>query len=162
MIKPLEVSEADAPKVLDWLKTRGGLSVWSSKDLGGPPSIVTTPYRNSEGELSSAGHWRYGDKPDRHVTEASDVEVCIDVPVETFEIKLKTSGLRIVLQASSERKIGEALARAGPGSYYVFGEKDNSSRVCNGLQYGCDTCTIMKLAQALPLPMWEALRRPTT
>jgi hypothetical protein len=155
-MKPLQVTEENAPKFAEWLRTRGGLAVWVSKDLGGDAgSSVTTPVRTNNGEPVPRPGWRYGQTPDRIITDPAEVEVTIDKPVETFEIKLKTSGHRVVLTVVSDRKVRAALARAGDGSYHVFGERnDGAGRLYNALQFGCDTCTIMKQAQVTPLPLW--------
>jgi hypothetical protein len=155
----LQVSEENAPKFLEWLRTRGGLSVWVSKDIGGDcGASVTTPYKDANGNVNTAPHWKHTNTPERVITDPADVEVCIDKPVESFEIKFKTSGHRLVLHAASQRKLGAALARAGENAYYVFGEKDGPNRIRQALCYGCDTCTIMKTEQVIPLLTWEALK----
>jgi hypothetical protein len=159
-MKPIEVSEADAPKFLLWLRERGGLLVWSSKDLGGPPSTVTTPYRNHAGEVNGAPHWRYGDKPDRHVTEASDVEVYVDTAVKAFGVRTKNKKGVCVLVVEHERQLNNELSFYGEDAYAVFtdsmwpdGQKEYAPF------YGHDTCTIMKTTTRVALPIWEAHRK---
>jgi len=156
--KPLQVTEENAPRVLEWLRTRGGVYFWRSQDLEDPGAGVITPMRDNNGVVNKAPHWKYGGTPERHITRAEDVEVCIDEPVETFDVKLKCSGHRVVLQKASQRKVEAALARAGDYGYLVFGERaEGLGRLYNALQYGCDTCTIMLCVRTMPLLAWEEL-----
>jgi hypothetical protein len=159
-MKPLEVSEADAPKFLTWLQERGGLSVWSSKDLGGPPSTVTTPYRNNEGEVNCAPHWRYGKTPDRHITEASDVEVYVDTQVDAFGVRTKKRAGECVLVEAHEKQLKNALAFRGEDAYAVFTDSSWPGEQKEFRPFsGCDTCTIMKTTTRVRLPLWEAHRK---
>ena len=156
-MKPVEVSETNAPKFLIWLRERGGLSVWSSKDLGGPPSEVTTPYRNSEGEINVAPHWRYGDKPDRHVTNPDDVVVHVVSIADQFSIKppVWRHG-EYVLRAADEKRLTGVLRDFEGKSYATFSDSKCKDNISGNLYGDSDTCTIMKTTAYVPLLVWEA------
>lgn len=153
--KPHIINSADAPRIVEWLQTRGGIRVWENRDIGGDSNGATTPAKTKEGADYPSPHWRFGQEPARTITDPADVEVATDVVVETITIKLKSSGHRMVLNNASDRRVRAALERAGEGSYYTFGiGNDPAARLINSLTVGEDICTIWRQAQVTPLPLW--------
>jgi hypothetical protein len=139
----LQVVPANAPKFIEWLKTRGGLAVWGCLDLGDAGRTWTTPFLQADGSPTPKPHWSASDAPIRHVTDASEVEVCVDVEVKRFRVGLKRgSGLTVNVTDAATRKIREAVAKAGDGAYY-------------GFDYGTQEAVILKPDTVVPLSEWK-------
>ena len=114
----------NARQLKEWLATRGGLAIWESQDLGDPGKTWTTPVKDAAGQVNGPPHWKCGGKdakPKQIITDIRQVEVVIDREVERFRIKVKRgSGLMIVLNDASSKRVRDAEARIGKGAYHTF------------------------------------------
>ena len=43
------IAPGNAPKIAEWLRTRGGIATWKSVDLSDPGFSMTTPVNNADG-----------------------------------------------------------------------------------------------------------------
>jgi hypothetical protein len=130
-----------APKINNWLRTRGGIALWSSANLGNPCASWTTPATNADGTPATKPTWQADTHP-RIITDAADVLVSIDREVKRFPIALQQgSGLSIECTPGSSRKIRKALDAAGKDAYYVF---------------DVDEAVIMMPEKQVPLTEWMA------
>ena len=150
------VSVEHAHKFAEWLRSRGGILVWMSHDLGSAGRSVSTPALTADGQPYPRPGWQFT-TPDRHITDPNDVEVYTVRVVESFPIKLKQSQGKIVLTAASDRKVKTALDRAGDGSFHRFASTGTSQgNPVNGLMFGEDTVEICVDGSVTPLPEWLA------
>lgn len=155
-MKPHQVAEINAPTILRWLNTRGGILIWKSHDLGSANLSVTTPLLDPDMKPVGSPGWKYP-KPDRHITSAKDVEVCRSKVVEEFTVKLKVSGMKLVLTNSSDARVKKALARHGDTAHYRFGATGSAEgSTPHGLMMGEDTIQILIDDKVTPLPIWAA------
>lgn len=115
-----QCSPADAAKVYDWLKNRGGLMIWKSANLSNPGASWTTPRLRADGSESPKPTWEADEKPDRIITDAGDVEVVQDREVRRFRVKIEPHGLTIKLSFTSSERVRAAIEKAGPGATYKF------------------------------------------
>jgi len=146
MSNKLIVFEENAGKFSEWLKTRGGLAVWRSIDLSDPGTSCTTPALTNTGTPSNKPHWKYGDKPERIITDASEVEVQRMVEVKRFHVAVKPGGgfMQMVLTDAGTARVRREVEKAGKGSSYIFDYGDYNN------------CVIIKPDKVQPLPEWEA------
>lgn len=152
--KPHHVAEENARKFADWLKTRGGILIWNSADLGSAGRSVSTPALTEDGKPYPSPGWQFPNW-DRHVTDIADVEVYTVRVVETFKIRLKRSGMNLVLNNASDRRVRTALDRAGDGSSYRFGATGTSQgNPAHGLMFGEDMVEICVDDTTVPLTEW--------
>jgi hypothetical protein len=151
----------NARKFADWLNTRGGILIWKSQDLGSAGRSVSTPARTLEGADYPSPGWQFT-KPDRLITDPAEVEVYTSKVVETFPIKLKQQGMKIVLTNASDRKVRAALARHGDSAHYIFGATGTSqgSTPHALLSGGEDTVSICIDDTTIPLQEWLAKNPP--
>ncbi len=120
----IRVKAEHAPRFKDWLANRGGIAVWESLDLGNPGSVFT-PAKEEDGRDYTKPHWRYGDKPERIVTDPAEVEVMIVKEVKRFHVGIKPgSGLMLVLTDGATRRVRKEVAKAGEGAWYEFDSQD--------------------------------------
>lgn len=175
-MKPHEVTEQNAPKFLDWLENRGGILVWKSHDLGSANLSVSTPAtqpcRNCQGRGEFPDHiecvvckgskvmhydspgWKYP-TPSRHVTSIDDVVVITTKVVQSFVVKLKIQGMRIVLTNGSTKRVESALKRHGDKSSYRFGTTGSAEgSTPHALMEGEDTVEILVDDSVVPLREW--------
>lgn len=151
-----EVAEENAHKFAEWLRSRGGILVWKSADLGSAGRSVSTPALTTEGQSYPSPGWQFT-TPDRHITDPADVEVYVPEVVESFPIKLKRSQGRLVLNDASDRRVLAALDRAGVDSFYRFASTGTSQGdPANGLMFGEDIIEICINGAVTPLPEWLA------
>lgn len=122
MSEKLTVSPENAAKFLEWLKTRGGLAIWRSIDLSDPGASCTTPVNGPDGRPVTKPHWKYAEKPERIITDPSEVEVVTPREVKRFRIAVRMGrqGFSLKLTDASTRKVRAACAKAGDDSWYEF------------------------------------------
>lgn len=122
-LKPFPVDQSIAPKVREWLATRGGVNVWRNQDLGSPEigNLAFTPVLDAEGNrLTGSPHWRYGHEPEHVATSAADFVVKTYVPAGVVKARPSRYGLGGVHPADKAR-LNSALDKAGPGATWDWG-----------------------------------------
>lgn len=84
-LEPYKIDDTHAGKLWSWLQTRGGVFVWKNADMGdwACGKTVCTPALTETGEPMASPHWKYTNKPDRHITDPADVVVAV---IDTLEI----------------------------------------------------------------------------
>lgn len=95
-MKPIILESPEhAPKLAEWLATRGGIAVWRCQDLGSPliGQETFTPALNQDGTPTTSPHWSFGDSPDRIVADAALVSV--RSWTEVARVKVRTKGNRL-------------------------------------------------------------------
>lgn len=121
MKQTIETNEEHAPRLAEWIKAGRGLAHWRSADLSDPGQTWTTPARQLDGTPTKPGHWKMEPEPAFVVESSDDVTVFTDKEVKRFHVAIKKGyGFRIECTDASSRKIKAAVAKAGPGAYYVF------------------------------------------
>lgn len=133
----------DAPRIHEWLKTRGGIVRWPSVDLSDLDKSWTTPYKDEHGEVrTEAPHWK-APRPSHHITDAAEVCVAIDKEVKRFHVGIRraSSGMSMKVTDGGTRRIRAAVAKAGVGAYYTF-------------DYDTQSALIMAPCEVIPLPEW--------
>lgn len=144
MSEKLTVSPENAPKFLEWLKTRGGLAIWRSIDLSDPGASCTTPVNGPDGKPATKPHWKYAEKPERIITDAAEVEVVTAKEVKRFHVAVRrgAQGFKLKLTDASSEKLRAACKRAGPESWYEF-------------DYGAQEAVIFVPDKKIPLSEWR-------
>lgn len=115
-----QVAPENAHRFWRWLHERDGIQIWESQMIGDPGAVLT-PYRNEQGQVYEKPDWKHGERG-RRLTSPSEVEVVVDREVRRFHVAIRagSQGLGFKCTDASSRKIKQAVAKAGPGAYYVF------------------------------------------
>lgn len=120
-VSPIVFSPENEAKAIEWLKTRGGIAVWSNKDLGSPNLGQTahTPATHADGSPATSPHWTYGNgAPDRIVTNPAEVIVQTYREVAHVKIRRGPPYLGCVHRADRAR-LDRALESAGPDAAWT-------------------------------------------
>jgi hypothetical protein len=119
-LKPHITSPETAKQVADWLRTRGGIAIWQSADIGFADRTLTTPANTTDGQPYPKPAW-WVDAAPCVITDFADVLVSKDRPVKRFPVGLcKGSGLQMICTAGATRRIKAELAKAGEDAFHVF------------------------------------------
>ncbi len=107
-----ECHEDDAPRVLDWIKNRGGVQVWRSVDLSDPGASSITPARDADGNPTRCPHWKFAKAPIT-ITDPAQVGVYTEVLYKAFPVALRrgSNGLTLKLTDAAQRKVDKATAQ---------------------------------------------------
>jgi len=116
------VGDDNARKMLDWIRNRGGIAVWTSRLIGGTDGGYYVPAKTAEGKGSTKPHWSAGDSPDFVVTDSSDVRFVQPREVGRFRVAIRkgSQGLAYKCTDVSTLKIRKAVEKAGGGSWHEF------------------------------------------
>lgn len=117
-MKPYPVDQSIAPKIREWLATRGGVNVWRNQDLGSSTvgNLAFTPVHDAEGNRQAGSpHWRYGHEPEAVVTEASGFVVQTYIPAGIVKARTRGYG-RMGVHLADKARLDSALDKAGPGA----------------------------------------------
>lgn len=120
-----EVSEDNAAKMWEWLKSRGGIAVWMSADLSNPGASWSTPATirrgDCDGSQAAEGspddilpypkpNWQCGNTPEI-ITDPADVGVFTDALYKAFRVGLKRGcGYSVLLSDGAQRKVDKAMS----------------------------------------------------
>lgn len=149
----LGVAPENARKFAEWIASRNGLLVWKSADFGSLGRSVTTPAKTADGADTPSPGWRFP-KPDRHITSIDEVEVYKTKVVDSFPVGFKRSGMQIVLNNRSDRKVRTRLANH-PDSWYRFASTGSSvGSLGQALTMGEDVVEICIEDGVMPLRQW--------
>jgi len=116
------IAPGNAPKIAEWLRTRGGIATWKSVDLSDPGFSMTTPVNNADGTPAVKPHWKLESTPSRIITDPAEVLVSKDVEVKRFHVAIRpgSQGFSFKVTDGSSRRIRAAVEKAGEGAYYEF------------------------------------------
>ncbi len=105
-----------------WMKTRGGIAIWRSRDLSDPGRSVTTPRLQESGEPTTKPGWQYGNEPDQIITDPAEVWISVDEEVKRFHVAVRmgSQGFSLKVTDGGTRRIRKEVEKAGEGAYYVF------------------------------------------
>lgn len=114
------IENADA--FVDWIKNRGGVAVWNSRNLSNPGRSLSTPNKTKEGEPFPSPDWQVGSSPDLIITDPKEIEVHKDKEVKRFHVAIRQSsnGLMLKCTDASSRRIRKAVEKAGRGAHHTF------------------------------------------
>ncbi len=110
----IDCSAENAPKFVEWIRSRGGVALWRSANLSNPgatwsaPADVTRPT------------WQAEEKPWFIVTDPDEIEVYIPLEVSRLKIATKVRGFTVHLTKPSTMRLHKALVKAGNDSFYAF------------------------------------------
>lgn len=107
----LQVKESDLPKIIRWVRTRGGVAVWHSVDLSRPSGELLTP-----AGASRPAWWVSADPV--IITHIRDIEVIISREIKQLPIAIRRSsnGFSYKLTDASSRKV----RKAAENGHYEF------------------------------------------
>ena len=113
----LIIEPTNAEKIAGWIATRGGVAVWTNRDLGSSSigAETLTPATHQDGSPATTPHWSNGNSPDRIVTDIADVGVRSWREVSRCKIRRGPPYLGGVNRADRD-KLDRALAKAGEGA----------------------------------------------
>jgi hypothetical protein len=126
-----ECLEENAPRFLEWIKKRGGVSIWKSISLSDPSYSMSTPARDLDGTPTPKPHWRVDNAPARTVTSTDDIEVFVPREVKRFHVAVRPSGngLSVKVTDGGTRRIRREVDKAGEDAYYAFDYGDYQNAV---------------------------------
>ena len=104
---------ASIAKAIDWLANRGGVAVWTNKDLGSS-SVGAETYTPAmtDGKPTPAPHWQFGSAPAFVVTEAENI--CVQSWKEVARVKIRRGPPCYGGVNRADRpKLDVAMAKAG-------------------------------------------------
>jgi hypothetical protein len=120
-----ECSPENAEKMLDWIKSRGGIAIWQSINLGNLNQSWSTPADRADGKPMTKPTWQADIIPARIITDAKEVVVITRKEVKRFRIAIRRGdGLSFVLTDHSSKKVKAALANHGEESSYHFEDRE--------------------------------------
>jgi hypothetical protein len=119
---PATCTPEDAPRMLKWLRERGGVAVWLSINLSNPGASWMSPALQENGLPTSKPNWQADTTPVRVISDPAEILVRKDKEVHRFRIALRTGsqGLSVKLTDHSSQKVHKALDKFGPEARYVF------------------------------------------
>ena len=136
----------NAPKMREWIASRGGVAVWPSVNLSNPGASWSTPALTAEGSPTTKPTWQADTKPAFVVTSEADIGVETMREVRRFHVATRHGRSNPVkLTDASNRKLDAALTKAGKGSSYVF-------------DYSTQEAVILVPETTVPLSEWQPAR----
>lgn len=116
-----ECHVGDAPKFWDWIKSRGGVAVWHSVNLGNPGASWSTPVKTLSGDDFSKPTWQADSSP-LIVTDPEAIKVFYAREVARVKLAIRTRGGSLVQKPTpaSNRRVLKALKDAGDDAYHVY------------------------------------------
>lgn len=120
------IDPTNAPKVKDWIATRGGIAHWKSVNLSNPNGAWSTPALTTDGTPYPKPTWEADSKPDHITTSESDVLVAVPKEVKRFHVAVRRggNGLQYKLTDAASAKLRKAVSKAyeqySKESFYRF------------------------------------------
>jgi len=117
-----ECSPDNAPKMLEWIKSRGGVAVWTSVNLANPGASWSAPAMTLDGTPALRPTWEADGKPSRIITDAGEIDVVTRREVKRFRVGLRrgSQGFSVKVTDGGTRKIRAEVEKAGEGASYHF------------------------------------------
>lgn len=130
-VNPHVISHDAIPKIIDWLRNRGGIFIWNSINLSNPDKELITPAKDQYGQPYTKPSWEMSNTPSRHITDTRDIKVSIDKEVKRFHVAVRQSGNGLSLKVTDggTRRVRNEVEKAGPGAYYTFDYSDYNNAV---------------------------------
>lgn len=118
---PHIITAENAPHILEWMRTRGGVAIWRSLDLGNPESW-TCPVNDEQGNVKGRPLGVTASKPERIITSTDDIVVHTVHEVARFHVAvcMGQQGLKVKLTDASTAGVKKALDKAGPNAFHAF------------------------------------------
>lgn len=117
-------SPENAPKFLEWIRTREGIAVWKTVNLSDPGQSWTTPVINAKGERLTRPHSYAAAEPDQIITSADDVDVQVGKEVKRFHVGIErhTMAFKLTTAASDRvrREVDKASTKHQCDAWYEF------------------------------------------
>lgn len=112
--KPHLIEAANAARIYDWLKTRGGLAVWGSVNLSDPTKSWTAPLNDDNGVRKTKPRWECTTEPVRIITDPAEVMVSVPKEVDRFRVAVRmgAQGFMLKLTDASGRKLNARKEKA--------------------------------------------------
>jgi hypothetical protein len=128
---PYKITHTAAPKIVEWISTGRGVSVWQSVDLSDPGKQVLTPSMDALGQKTSKPSWQFGNEPIHTFTSLDEFIVQPDKVVKRFHVGVRRSGNGLTLKVTDagSAKIRAAVTKAGEGAYYLFDYAEEKNAV---------------------------------
>lgn len=147
-MKPLTITEQNAPQILDWLKNRGGLAIWESINLSNPGATWTTPALDVNGAPTLQPTWQVASAPVRYITSDAEIIVATDREVKRFHVAIRmgSNGLSFKVSDGGSRRIRKEIIKAGEGAYHIF-------------DYSAQDAVILRPEKLVPLKDWTRKRK---
>jgi len=151
-----QITPEQAPQILEWLATRGGVAVWQNCNLSSHAigSLAFTPATHDDGRPATAPSWQYGQTPVAVVTDPAAFVVQTWRETERVKVMASKYGPPCDPIARGRTKLDAALDRAGQGAtwrwdrgYYVYGS-------------GWRQVIVEAPANEIPLTQWAESNRP--
>jgi len=117
--------EANAAKIAEWIRTRGGIMIWQSINLSNDASW-TTPATHEDNSPATKPNWQSANEPKRHITDIADVDVTTAKEYKRFHVAVRMGdqGLSLKVTDSGSRRIRKEVAKAkeetGKDAWYEF------------------------------------------
>jgi len=140
----LKINDFNAAKIRQWIKERGGISVWHSVDLSDPSREWITAARDESGEITKRPSWKCANTPASVITDESQIEVTTCREVKRFHVAIRTGsqGFSLKCTDASSEKIRCEVDKAGEGAYYEF-------------DYETQEAVIFAPEKTVPLTKWK-------
>lgn len=140
------ITEENAQKISEWLKTRGGVALWRSVDLSRPGQTAWAPVNDESGTPKGKPHWMYANEPELTVNDPGEFTVSIDKEVKRFHVAVRRggNGFSLKLTDASSERVRKACEKAGEGAYYLFDYEDYNN------------CVILAPDKQIPLTEWQS------
>lgn len=120
-MQTIECSVENAPKFIEWCKSRGGVARWRSVNLSNPGASWSTPALTLEGLPTPKPTWQADSAPELVESDPAKITVFMDREVRRLRVAIKRGdSFNFVLTDASTRKVRKATAEAGPEAYYRF------------------------------------------
>jgi hypothetical protein len=121
-LKPHITTPENAEKIGDWLRTRGGIAIWTSADFNRLGQSLTTPATTAGGQPYPKPAWWTSTSPACIITDPADVLVAKDLPIKRFRVGLRQgdNSMQIKCTPGASRRIRTEVAKAGDGAFHVF------------------------------------------
>lgn len=122
MSKRIECSEENAPKFLEWCRSRGGVAHWPSIDLSDFDKSWSTPALSLEGKPTEKPSWKTANEPSFVEKDPAKITVFVPKEVKRFRVAIRMgdSGLRLKVTDAGTRRIRREVEKAGEGAFYQF------------------------------------------
>ncbi len=140
-----ECTADNAARFLQWIKFRGGVSIWNSINLSNPGASWSTPALTEDGQPTPKPTWEAENTPSKTITDPARIGVIKPMEIKRFHVAVRRSsnGLMFKLTDGSSRKLNAAVKKAGDGSWYEF-------------DYETQEAVIFKpAADLIPLSEWK-------
>jgi hypothetical protein len=128
-----------ASSVWYWLKHRGGVAVWRSRNPDKPKMTWTTQFRNPDGTLVTQPIPDADITPERVISDPDDVVVKVETEVNRLHIHRTPDGS---LSPEDNHEVCVAVVESGEGSY---------------ARYKKDSAVIFAPAKLIPLAEWMSM-----